>query len=151
MPALTPAPADSPVVAVVPAGAARLAADQLADLARKNETGDRGLIAPLSVAGHALHRAGWADAGDRLDAARDYDDEHEDVEGVTLYAFPVELADALLQARGWTIEDVPGGNAYVKPGATLRADGGAHGRDYLWHREEALRLALIAEALEVQG
>jgi hypothetical protein len=77
---------------------------------------------------------------------------------------PGSIADALLVARGWTIERLPqrtarksntGGmvaevveeRCYVLPGGTPRAQGGKFGTDYLWERDDALGLALVAEGL----
>lgn len=148
MPTTYPA-RDTLVLVRVPAGAARLAAEHLATGARLAEQRDdaRAFVPLLSVAGHAMHEAGWP-VGDRLEDARTYSTKHEDAPAVTV-DIPEVLAEVLLKSRGWTLEPCNGGNAYVKPGRQLRADGGAFGRDYLWDRGEALRLAIMADALEV--
>lgn len=148
MPTATYPARDSLVLARIPAGAARIAAEHLATEAREAERSDLlGVVPLLSAASAALHAAGWP-VGDRLEDARTYSTRHEDAPATTV-DIPDELAVALLVSRGWTIEPCDGGNAYVKPGRVLRSAGGKFGRDYLWDRGEALRLAIMADALEV--
>jgi hypothetical protein len=66
-----------------------------------------------------------------------------------------ERAREILRERGWTVEPVPGGHAYVRPERTLRAAGGRFGVDYLWELDEAITEALGAavpeEAAEALG
>lgn len=62
---------------------------------------------------------------------------------------PAEAVEALLTARGWTLERVPGGTTYVRPGRPSRAAGGRCGADYLWGADEALTDALTNEAAGV--
>jgi hypothetical protein len=140
------------VLARVPAGAARYCAEHLANDARECErSGETADAALLSVAGHALHAAGWADQGARLAEASNHLERCDNL-GVPTVALhlPHELADALLVARGWRIERITDRwRAYVMPGGRGRADGGTFGIDFLWERDEAVTLALAAEALEV--
>lgn len=71
-----------------------------------------------------------------------------DREGFCSLYLDDRVALALLVGRGWTIEpQIGGGNAYVKPGCKLRGRGGKFGVDYLWERDDALTLALTAEAV----
>lgn len=61
--------------------------------------------------------------------------------------------DTLLQARGWRpcVQRDRRGlpfTSWTRPGHPSRAEGGRFGRDYLWHRQEALELALAGEARE---
>ena len=79
------------------------------------------------------------------------DDTFADAPSITVHLHD-DVANTLLAERGWTIEPIDGGgNAYVLPGHTLRADGGQYGTDYLWDRQEALTLALTAEAFAAAG
>ena len=143
---------DSTVLARVPAGAARFAAEHLDELAHEAErcqlTGDAALLA---AAGHALREAGWQDdarlraAGEHLERCAGYGDRLPS----TSIALPHELADALLVARGWRIVSVSVGvREFVKPGKRCQAERGVAGEDFLRDRDEALTLALAAEALE---
>lgn len=70
-----------------------------------------------------------------------------DTDGTTSVHLPTDLALGLLERQGWTVEPVRGGNAYVMPGHKARADGGVVAADYVWELDEAVRLAITAEAL----
>lgn len=155
MPAPNCARPDELVLVRVSAGAARYCAEHLATDAREAErAGATSDAALLSVAGHALHAAGWADHSRQLDAASEHlarcAELGDRLPHVSTH-LPHELADALLVARGWRIDGagLSGGRAFVKPGGRRPSDGGTMGPDYLLSRDDALTLALVAEALEV--
>lgn len=75
------------------------------------------------------------------------DDEHLDAPSVSIYLHD-DMARVLLTARGWTIEpQIGGGHAFVKPGGKLRGRGGKFGDDFLWEIDDALTMALRAEAV----
>lgn len=151
MPTPTAAPPEVRVVAVLPASAARLAADVLAERARHHEAtaaGSPELIGPCSIAGHALHRAGWSHYADPAETVAELN-RRADVEPSTGVHLPTELAEALLTARGWTKCEQALAVSWTRPGRKSRADGGTFGDDYLWEFPEALTEALAAEALAV--
>lgn len=71
-----------------------------------------------------------------------------DSDGTVSIVIPSDVADRLLALQGWTIEPMHrGGHAYVKPGCKLRSKGGQPMVDYVWERDDALQIALCAEAL----
>lgn len=158
MPTPTATPPNLPVLVSVEAGAARIAADRLADEARKERvmaSGDAATSELLNRAASALHAAGWATAVDLDAAAAELN--REDVQrGVSVH-LPDTIADALLTARGWRIVSAgwdgrsQASHYFVKPNGKPRHAGGKCGADYLWQRDEALALALTAEALEVRS
>lgn len=147
------APAASKIVALVPAGPARRAADELAERSRAYRSSlDVASAEILESASAALHEAGWnAPTAHRFENDRVADlagqsDEFMDAPGSAVY-LPDAVVETLLLARGWQIEPVKGGgNAYVLPGRKRRAEGGAFATDYLWDRDDAMRHAFTAEA-----
>lgn len=66
-----------------------------------------------------------------------------DAETITVYGLPVETIDALLTARGFEVEFA--GEGYGDGPRTFYCVRTPNGQK-LWHRSEALTLALIAEA-----
>lgn len=140
---------DERVTVSMPAGAARFAADVLAARARAEDGDDRTLAVALGQAAGALHAAGWEDTTEALDRALDRLDARD--VGLTAEAtLPVGFAVALLVARGWRIVRDGDVREYVKPGCRSHAEGGRNTSDYVWSIDNALALALAAEALAVQ-
>ena len=136
-----------PVTAHVPAGAARLAAEHLASAGREAaRTGDTATMREgeiLDTAAAALHRAGWAEDGYPLASAAMQRDEFLDAPGPSVH-LNGDVADALLKARGWTIHETP----HTRRGVTHTAYSytAPDGVTNYWSRDEALTLALTAEA-----
>lgn len=153
----TAAAATVPVTVHVPAGDARVVGDFLImDAPEAKEAGaPDGMPEAMERIGRALHGIGWQD--DALAAAETVrkSDEFLDAPGPVVH-LPADLADALLIARGWKVEEHRTGAGapyvvFVVPGRSGRHANGKAGTDYLWNRDEALALALTAEGLAAQG
>jgi hypothetical protein len=135
-----------PVAVFVPAGAARVAGDWLLTSAQDAPEFAAESADQCKTAGAALHASGWATTGYPEATKALADDDFLDAPGPSIHLNGT-VADKLLQARGWTFEPIrSGGVAYIKPGGTPRSLGGKFGIDYLWERDDALTLALTAEA-----
>jgi hypothetical protein len=70
-----------------------------------------------------------------------------DNDGSDVVYLPTSIGTKLLERQGWVIEPARGGESYTIPGHTPRSQGGKAGHDYFWHRQDAIRLAIAAEAL----
>lgn len=77
-----------------------------------------------------------------------FDRDDWDAGGTVAVCRPHDIALRLLAMQGWTVKPMPrGGHMYIKPGGKHRDKGGKFGEDFLWERDDALRVALAAEAL----